>query len=152
MKIPKLINTRYFSRMSHYYPVKGNTDRLVFVVKQTPSTFKYVVFDLSGNLTLHDKILAYIGSTGVFKLPAGEVYGPFYVGNLDDTTVDFPEWDSTAEFIELLEYEFLRRKLHSAKVDNDGLVDEIEGRALDWAEFKHLYVHECRLRDLIYPM
>lgn len=143
MIIQKLVSTRYFSRMESFSPVVGNTDRLVFVVKRNNNMFSYMVFDFNGNLSLHDKILAFLGTYGGFNLPEGHIVeGPFYVGGLKEAEVRFPEWDSTKEFVEIMDYEFLRRKPFSVKMDVDGVIEELEGRSLDWEEFKHLYVRD----------
>lgn len=150
MIIPKLIHSEYYTKMDNLPTVTSAVDRLVFI-ENNPNKlgYRYITFDLVGNLSLTDKILAYIGVFDEFKLPRTHIHGPFYVGGLTEPYVYFSEWSTTKEFIDIMDYEFMRRKPMTAAVDDDGLPLTIIGRALDVDEFKHLYINEKYRKDIL---
>lgn len=138
--IPKFSGTR-FHTTSLQQPL-GNTDILVFVFEKPGGVRHFKQIRLLGDLPLHDKLIAYTGrcEEPPFQDWSEQTQGPFYIGNLCDTTVFLPHWDSFKEFRDSLEYEYMRRRPMKEKIDNDGLVGYVEGRALDKAEFNHLYM------------
>lgn len=148
MIIPKLINSPYFDRLEAFPTVVGNIDRLVFVIKK-PLGYSFKVIDMRGDLPLSDKILAYICQNDDFGIPHKDVIGPFYVGALQTAEVKYPEWSTTKEFIDIMDYEFMRRRSFSVKISNDGMPETIEGRAVDLTEFYYLFIDEHHSKDVL---
>lgn len=138
--IPKFSGTRFHTKTLQQ-PL-GNTDVLVFVFEKPGGVRHFKQVRLEGDLPLHDKLIKYIGQheEPPFQDWPEKTHGPYYLGNLYDTTVMLPSWDSFKEFRDSLEYEYMRRRPMKEKIDDDGLIDYIEGRALDKKEFDHLYM------------
>lgn len=140
-QIPKLDESEFRTKR---IKTVGNTDILVFVLVKPGGIRHYKQVFLEGDLPLHDKIIKYIGEHEEIPFQSWDekTLGPFYAGNLSDTTVWLQGWENFSEFRNIVEYEYMRRRPIRKMSEIDGVPCPVEGRALDSDEFNHLYMKE----------